>query len=495
MKHILPITALATFSLQVFTQDAASVIDVAARAMGTTTLESIQYSGTGTNHSVGQAATPGGPWPRFLVKRYVASINFSVAAMRTEVVRVDNERPPRGGGAGPFNPQTGQGGIRPVPGDIIQNQNVDGRTENGALNIFLTPHGFLKGAAAHVASARVSAAPGRKLRLSFRAFDKYTITGTLDRENLVERVETLIYNNFTGDTPVEGLYSKYRDFGGVKFPTRIVMRQGGHPTLELTVSDVQPNSAAALEVRGAPARGVGAEATASAAQGAGGGQIQVQAEKIADGVWFLTSGAPQTILVEFRDHVVLIEAPGNDERSMATIGEVRRMFPGKPIRYLVSTHHHSDHAGGLRAYVAEGIPIITHEAQRRYYEQQIFRNPHTLNPDRLARMPRAPIIEGVRDRRVLTDGARTLEIHHVRGNLHSEGLLMAYLPKEKLLIQADAFAPRPGAAPLPEPSPYTVNLLENIERLNLDVVQLVHVHGGTSPISALYAAAGRKGAD
>src|SRR5215813_9054480 len=124
--------------------------------------------------------------------------------------------------------------------------------------------------------------------------------------------------------------------------------------------------------------------------------IQIQTEKIADGLWFLNFGAPQSLLVEFKDYVVIIEAPTGDERSMATIAESKRMFPNKPIKYVINTHHHADHSGGIRAYVAEGIPIITHESHKRYYEQDIFNNPHKLNPDRLARMPRAPVIETVK---------------------------------------------------------------------------------------------------
>jgi glyoxylase-like metal-dependent hydrolase (beta-lactamase superfamily II) len=481
--------AAALLSLDLGAQDAASVIDAAVKAMGTTGLQSMQYTGTGTNNSLGQAAQPGGPWPRFRVTKYLASIDYAGPVMRTEVVRIDSERPPRGGGAGPFNPQTGQGGIRPIPGDIIQNQTFDGKTENGALNIWLTPHGFLKGAAAHSATAKVSSSRGRRT-VSFSAFGKYTVTGTLNGDNLVEHVETRMYNSFTGDTLVEGDYSDYRDVPStalgagntVKFPMKILMKQGGHPTLELAVAEVTPNSPAAQQVQADSGRGGGA---------AGGGGPQIKADKIADGVWFMTFGAPQTILVEFSDHVALIEGPTGDDRSMATIAEVRRMLPNKPIKYLVNTHHHSDHAGGIRAYVAEGIPIISHETQRRYYEQQIFRAPHTLNPDRLARAPKPLVLETMRDRRVLTDGTRTLELHHVRGNLHSEGLLMAYLPKERILIQADTFAPRPGVPPLPAPSPYTINLVENIERLKLDVERVVHVHGGSDPIATVRAAAGR----
>jgi len=118
--------------------------------------------------------------------------------------------------------------------------------------------------------------------------------------------------------------------------------------------------------------------------------------------------------------------------------------------------------------------------------------PHTINPDRLARAKRAPSIETVADKRVLSDATRTLELHHVRGNLHNDGLLMAYLPKEKLLMQADAFAARPAdARPLPSPSPFTVNLWENIQRLKLDVAQIVHLHGGLEPMAALTRAAGK----
>ncbi len=465
-----------------FAQSASAVIDAAAKAMGTSTLQSIRYAGRGTNNGPGQAFTSGGPWPRFEVTKYVALVNYAVPALRQEIVRVDSEYPPRGGGAGPFNPATGQGGIRPIPGDIIQNQNVDGRTEIGAVNIWLTPHGFLKGAAMS-GNARIVASRGRKTLVSFTAFGKYTLTGTINERDLVEHVETVIDGGFTGDTLIEGTYSDYRNFEGVQFPTRIVQKQGGHPVLDIGIAEVEPNNTAALAV--------GTNAPAGAERRPEPSAPEIKSERIGEGVWFLNYGAPQSLLVEFKDYVVIIEAPTNDARSMATIAEVRRMFPGKPIKYVVNTHHHSDHAGGMRAYVAEGIPIITHESHKRYYEQEIFKNPHALNPDRLATMPREPIIETVRNKRVLSDGAMSLELYLVRGNFHSEGLLMAYVPTLKLLIQADMFARRPGAAPLPAPSPFTVNFVENVERLGLDVERVAHVHGGVDPWQLVLEAAGR----
>lgn len=465
-------------------QNARAAIDAAAAAMGTATLQSVQYMGTGSVNPTGQAFASGGAWPRFTVTKYTMSVNYGPPAMRQELVRVDNQQPTRGGGAGGFNPATGQGGIRPIPGDIIQNQTVDGRTEAGALGIWLTPHGFLKGAAANSATATTSTVRGMRV-IAFTA-GQHTVTGTLSDRNLVERVETRIDVAFTGDTLMEGIYSDYRDFGGVQYPTQILMRQGGFPILELALTEVRPNSAAALDVGVNPQRGGGPGGAAPAQADA-----RPAPERIVDGVWFMTPGEEGGILVEFSDHLVMVEGPGNDAQTMAALANARMLAPNKPVRYVINTHHHADHAGGLRAFVAEGVPIVTHETHQRYYQQQIFRNPHTLNPDRLARAPRAAVIETIKDKRVFSDGKMTLEVHLLRDQPHSEGLLVAYIPRDRLLIQADAFHPRPGAKPLPAPSPYTVNLVENVERLKLDVARVVHVHGGISPFADVLTAAGR----
>jgi glyoxylase-like metal-dependent hydrolase (beta-lactamase superfamily II) len=485
MKSAFAIAVAATvlFSFHVSVQNAGSdvkaTLDAAAATMGTARLESIQYSGAGSFYATGQAYQPGGPWPRYTLKKYSMLVNYTAPAMRQELVRIDDEKPPRGGGVGGYNPATFQGGIRPAPGDMIENQNTDGHAEAGAIRMWLTPHGFLKGAAANATTAKTTTIHGKK-RLSFTAFGKYTVTGTLNAENLVEHVEALMDVPYTGDTLVEGVYSDYRDFGGVKFPMHIVMKEGGYPTLDLAVADVEPNSQAALDVRGA-----------NSTQGGGQARAERHAEKIADGVWALTPGAEGSILVEFKDYVVIVEGPGNDAYTMATLAQVKSMEPNKPIRYVINTHHHADHAGGLRAYVAEGIPIITHESHKKYYEEQIFKNPHTLNPDRLAREPRAPMLETIKDKRVLTDGNMTIELYLMPNHLHAAGLMMAYLPTQKLLIQADSYIPRPGAPPLPAPSPYTINLVDNVTRLKLDVARVVHIHGGISPYSDLVAAAGR----
>jgi len=157
MKRMLLIGALVglVLSLGLGAQDARGVIDAASRAMGAATLQGVSYSATGSSYSVGQNYTAGGPWPRFTVTKYDAVINYGVPVMREEYVRIDDEKPPKGGGAGGYVPETQQGGIRPIPwGPQTMRAMRDGRTEVGAVQLWLTPHGFLKGAAANNATVR-----------------------------------------------------------------------------------------------------------------------------------------------------------------------------------------------------------------------------------------------------------------------------------------------------------------------------------------------------
>jgi hypothetical protein len=109
----------------------------------------------------------------------------------------------------------------------------------------------------------------------------------------------------------------------------------------------------------------------------------------------------------------------------------------------------------------------------------------------MAKARRTPVVEGVRDRRVLTDGTRTVEIHHIAGNSHADSLLMVYLPREQLLSEADVFTPPPaGTPPAMPPSPFTTNLTENLTKLNLTVDRILPLHGRLVPIADLHTAVG-----
>jgi glyoxylase-like metal-dependent hydrolase (beta-lactamase superfamily II) len=477
---LLALVCMSALSLELRAQNTGAVIAAATKALGADQVQSVQYSGTGNFYGFGQAVGPGQPWPRFTMTKYAMAVNLAMPALREELTRIDDEKEPRGGGAGGYNPATQQGGIRPIPfGPQSQMRQVTGRTEPNRIAIWMaSPQGFLQAAAANNAKTASATVNGRNTTVVSFMVGRYPVSGVINDENLVEHVETQTYNNVLGNIVVEVDFSDYRDVGGIKFPMHIVQKQFGFPTLDLRVADVQPNGASNL--------------TVAENQQGGGAPPRFEATSVAPGVWSIGSGGGEvSYLVEFNTYSVIVEAPGNDNQSAATMAEIKRLLPSKPLRYVINTHSHTDHMGGVRWYAAEGVTIITHELNKPYYEQ-IFKNSHSLNPDHLAQSGKTPVIETVGAKRVLTDGTRTLEIHHIAGNFHDPALIMAYLPKEKILIEADAYNPRPAdAKPLPAPSPFTVNLFDNIRRLELDVAQVAYVHGGIEPVAVLRRAAGR----
>jgi glyoxylase-like metal-dependent hydrolase (beta-lactamase superfamily II) len=450
-------------------------LDEVAVALGAADLRSIEVTGSGVHYAVGQSAAPDMPWPRFHLERQTRVVNYETAALRDEIVRTQALDPPRGGGFQPIRGEHRQ--VLVVAGDHAWN--VVGEDAVPApvalaerqLQLWTTPHGVVKAAAAHGATV-----DGRTI--AFAVPGRFTARATVDERNLIERVDAVVAHAVLGDMPVEVAYADYKDFGGVKFPTRIRQVAGGFPALDLTVTDVRPNAAVDIQVpdkiRGTPSP-----------------YAQVATRKVADGVWYLTGGTHHSVAIELQDHVLVVEGPLDDERALAVIAEVRSLVPGKPIRHVVNSHHHFDHAGGLRAFAAEGATVVTHEVSRAFFERALAA-PATVRPDHLARAGRTGTVEAVGDRRVVTDGVRTVEIHHIAGNLHADGLLMVYLPRERLLIQADAFTPLPPGTPPPTPpSPFQVNLADNIARLGLAVDQLLPLHGRMVPLAELHRTIGR----
>jgi glyoxylase-like metal-dependent hydrolase (beta-lactamase superfamily II) len=174
---------------------------------------------------------------------------------------------------------------------------------------------------------------------------------------------------------------------------------------------------------------------------------------------------------------VVIEGPQNEARAQAVIAEAKRLIPNKPIRYVVNTHAHIDHSSGLRAFVAEGATIITHQSNKAYLEK-VLNAAHTLAPDAMSNSKNKPKFETASNLKILTDGNRVVELHHMRDFGHHEGMLMVYLPREKILLEADAYNPpaQPPTGASTVTSPYNLSLLDNVARLKLDVERIIPVH-------------------
>lgn len=483
--------AIATFALVVSTAGcggpAPGTLDAARDTLGADAIRSIEFSGAGRWFQFGQAAGPTLPWPEYAMSSYTATIDYDTPAARVQMTRLQVVEPGRarpapveqrpetfvsGASAWTLAPALGAPAGSPL-GPVPQPGSVEERT----AEIWTTPHGFVKAALANNATTTPS---GSGSEVAF-TLGGHRYVGTIDAQNHVTRVQTWIDNPVLGDTPLEASFSDYRDFGGVLFPARITRTQGGHPVLDLTVAAVRANPAVDLPV---PATVAGATAP----------PVTATAEALAPGVHYIKGGSHHSVAIDQQDHIVVVEAPLNEARSLAVIAKVKETIPGKPIRYIVNSHAHFDHSGGLRTYVDEGATVVTHAMNQPYYEQA-WAAPRTLNPDRLGQSKKAARFETLTDRLVLTDGKRPIEIHHLAGNGHNDAFVLVYLPVEKIAIEVDAWTPPAAGAPPPAtPSPFAVNLLDTIDRLKLDVTHVAALHGPRLATRAdLEAAVGRAG--
>ena len=448
-----------------------------ADTLDVSTTKTFQFTGNGIMWQVGQSTSPMAAWPRYYIKSLTRMYDFTSGAMRDQLVRTQGENPPRGGGGQPL--EGDQQIIALVKGDQAWNDAGKSMTprpheaNERAHQFVISPHALVRAAFANNATVTKRTIDARPMTvISFTAGGKNKVVAYANDQNAIERVESSYGHPVAGDMKVVTSYGPYRDFAGVKFPTKIIQYQDGLPSLDLTVTAVRANPTFDIEV---PAN-VSKEPTV------------VKSEKVADGVWFLAGDSHNSVLIEMKDYVIVVEAPLGDVRSMAVMAEVKKLVPIKPIKYLVNTHHHFDHSGGIRAYAADGATIVTHELNRPYFERAAA-NSWSLGPDRLAKSKKKPVFQTMGDNMVLTDGARSVELYQIVGNTHHDGFIMAYLRKEKLLIEADAFALR--AVPK-TPDPFSVNLEANVRRLGIDVDRILPLHGAIAPYESLLEAIGKK---
>ncbi len=247
-----------------------------------------------------------------------------------------------------------------------------------------------------------------------------------------------------GDTTVEVVYAPYRRSERLGwFPSGDAIKVGGRVYREVAYASVEvdsPRAAAQFELPDDLKQQVAAPGSVS---------------EIARGVFLVNSlGNLSPIFVEFKDFVLAVEAPttyytldtvpadaqqpGASSVSEEFIRKIKETVPGKPIRYLVVTHSHSDHAGGARAFIAEGATLLTTPGNRAFFERMAAAT-HALVPDRLAREPRPLKLETFGARRVVTDGERTVELINTGANPHTAEGVVVHLPRERVVYQGDLF--------------------------------------------------------
>jgi glyoxylase-like metal-dependent hydrolase (beta-lactamase superfamily II) len=452
-------------------QDAGTVILNARRALGDVT--SITYSGRAKDVAFQQCGANaaeltcrGTHDPMRPISNYVRVIDLTAPASR-HTGATNNIG---AGGSTTVTPGTFFQQVTPQQADVSQ-------PWAGSVEFYLTPWGFLKGAGDNSANAARRRMDGRNVtvltwspRATAPSGKNYVINGYVNDRNVIERVETWLGDNIMGDMHIVATYTGWKDFGGVTAPARIVQTRGGWPFFEVDVTAARANPADAASIAPAPAAAAGSPGTPA--------PMTVTSEKLGDGLYRLTTGAGSydSLIVEFADHVMMLEAGQSEARALAYVAHAKMLVPGKPIRYVMNTHPHSDHTGGLPALVAEGATIITHANNVQFLEKAL-NTPRTVLNDTLARNPRKARVDGLAAKRVYSDGRRTVEMYHVAPVPHSNGLLIAYIPREKILFQGDFSLPAPGQTA----NDHVRALVPILEKLELDFDRYINVHAPAAP--------------
>jgi glyoxylase-like metal-dependent hydrolase (beta-lactamase superfamily II) len=461
-------------------QDAKSIIAGAQKALGDP--KSITYSGSAKDVAFQQCGAnaaammcQGTHDPMRPISNYVRIIDLSAPTSR----HTGGTNNIGAGGSTTVTPGTFFQQVTPQQADLSQ-------PWGASLELYITPWGFLKGAADNNATATRRRVDGKNYAVvtwspavKAPSGRNYVVNGYVNEQNVVERVETWLGENIMGDMHIVATYTGWKDFGGAMAPARIVQTRGGLPFFEVDVTAARVNPPDVATLAAAPPPPAGRGGPGGGGPPAGGPPaLTVTTEKLGEGLFRLTTGpgSYDSLLVEFRDHIMMLEAGQSEARALAYIAETKKMFPNKPIRYVMNTHAHSDHTGGLPALVAEGATIITQRNNEAFFEKAL-NTPRTLLNDTLAKSPRKARVEAVAEKKVYSDGTRTVEMYHTAPVPHSNGLMIAYFPKERIVFQGDFSLPAAGQPA----NDHVMALAPILKKLNLNFDRYINVHTSAAP--------------
>ncbi|MEO7135124.1 MAG: MBL fold metallo-hydrolase [Vicinamibacterales bacterium] len=447
-------------------------VNDALRAVGgrerVESVRTIVIEGEGVNYNLGQDIKPEAATQQFAITGYVRKIDVANRRQRVEQTRT----PKFAYFQGP-QPQTQ---IQAVDGDVAFNINPAGEPSRVAAQTeqdrrvewYHHPITALRSAANSAASVSNVRTVGTHVRQAdFTSGDKQW-TMTIDAAGLPLSISSRSAHPNLGDVVMTTTFADYQDTNGIKLPARLTGKVDEFTTWEINATKQSIDTD--LGDLAAP--------SASAAKPASPAPPNVTVQPLAKGVWLLSGQSHHSAVIEFDDHLMLIDAPQSEARTLAVIAKAKELVPNKSLNQLVTTHHHFDHTAGLRGAVYSGLTVITHAGNKEWVEH-MARWPHTIQPDILAKNVSRLNVETVDAEREFKDQSMTVMLYHVAGNPHSDTMLMAYIPRDRILIQVDAFSP--GSAV----QPYAANLLENIQKRNLRVDTIVPLHGAVAPFAAL----------
>jgi glyoxylase-like metal-dependent hydrolase (beta-lactamase superfamily II) len=319
---------------------------------------------------------------------------------------------------------------------------------------------------------------------------------------LPTKVETIEDDPIHGDVVIEVFFDDWQEVNGVMFPflvthelhDEIIEERRSYVDINVNVSNeaftIPPNIQNVSDVEKDPSRGWLSSQWYLRMHAFGIPHYDINRyanfTEMSPGIYHVTGSTHHSLVVEMNDYIVVVETPLYEERSQAVIDEISKRWPDKPIKYVVATHTHDDHIGGLRAYAAENATIISSEAGLPEVEH-ILNASHNIRPDSFqTSSPEQVRIDTVApdEKMTINNGNRTIDIYPVN-NSHSNDMLAVYLPAEKILLASDLYSP--GGTPEPFRK-YSKELLEFIsdKRINVNIIAGTHGRGGGGPIEDLH---------
>jgi hypothetical protein len=333
----------------------------------------------------------------------------------------------------------------------------------------------------------------------------YTSGGTtyiilFDRStHLPAAIRTRDDDHIYGDSTYDLILSDWRDVAGVKVAHAMSSHLNDIEVQRLTYKEVTPNPTIAPESF-AVSDEVRAKAKAAATSDVPyqwvlrriflgrfldsdqvvvpvGGSLKMV--ELSPNVQQVVGGSANNLIVAMKDGIVVFDAPISDLQSRWVIDAAKAKYPGKPIKYLVLTHHHMDHTGGMRAYVAEGATVIVPDQDKAYFEQ-VVKAPHTIAPDALAKQTKPATIMGVADHMALKDDTAEINLYNVP-NPHVDGMLIGHVVKDNVVWLTDIWSPGRDA----NRSPGVLAVNDAVKKIGIKDATFAGGHGSSAKQSVL----------
>lgn len=448
---------------QQLVNDAAVALGGVEQVRGTT---AIVLEGEATQYNLGQDVLPDAAGQTFTVTELKRTIDPVGGRARTELTRT----PDFAFFQGPAPQRQVQGidgnvGYNVAPSGMAT-RIPDAAAADRRAELYHHPLVAVRAAldpAAKLANLRTA---GAESLIDVTAADGQAFTLVVDAASKQPlRVESRSYNTNLGDVVLSTTFSNYQGAAGLTLPATLTSRTDDFVTAEVRLANQSVNGSVADLAAPADA--------ASAPAIAGTPPANVSVEELAKGIWLLAGQSHHSVLVEFSDHARLFEAPQNEVRTLAVIAKARELLPNKPLTHLINSHHHFDHSGGIRAAISEGLTIVTQAANGPFYERVAAR-PHTIVQDALARNPKELKLELISADTVVGDATQSFTLMPVT-SAHSESMLVAYFPKDRLLLEVDLYTPGSPA------QSFAAKFREDLEARKLRIDRIVPLHGAVAP--------------